>query len=72
MLGAVRPEELIDSCLIPALGKVGEGYEKGTLFLPQLLMSAEAAKASFEVIKRSLPEQKEPGKGQEDAVYANA
>ena len=37
--------------MIPALDRVGKGFEAGTLFLPQLLMSAEAAKAAFEVIK---------------------
>ena len=40
--------------MIPALDHVGKGFEKGTLFLPQLLMSAEAAKAAFEVIKEKM------------------
>ena len=43
--------EIINTELIPALDIVGKGFEKGTLFLPQLLMSAEAAKAAFEVMK---------------------
>jgi 5-methyltetrahydrofolate--homocysteine methyltransferase len=46
--------ELIDNELIPALDRVGQGFESGTVFLPQLLMSAEAAKAAFEVIKESM------------------
>ena len=46
--------EIINSDLIPALDVVGKGFEKGTVFLPQLLMSADAAKAAFEVIKASL------------------
>ncbi len=46
--------ELIDNELIPALDRVGQGFENGTVFLPQLLMSAEAAKAAFEVIKESM------------------
>ena len=46
-----EPMELIKGELIPALNEVGDGFEKGTVFLPQLLMSAEAAKASFEVLK---------------------
>lgn len=46
--------ELIDGYLIPALDIVGAGFEKKTVFLPQLLMSAEAAKAAFEVVKASL------------------
>ena len=40
--------------MIPALDRVGKGFEKGTVFLPQLLMSAEAAKAAFEVIKEQM------------------
>ena len=43
--------EVINSEMIPALDRVGKGFEAGTVFLPQLLMSAEAAKAAFEVIK---------------------
>ena len=48
------PMEIIKDELIPALNEVGDGFEKGTVFLPQLLMSAEAAKASFEVLKEQL------------------
>ncbi|MFQ8842317.1 MAG: B12-binding domain-containing protein [Clostridium fessum] len=40
--------------MIPALDKVGKGFEAGTVFLPQLLMSAEAAKSAFEVIKNQM------------------
>ena len=46
--------EIINNELIPALDRVGKGFEKGTIFLPQLLMSAEAAKAAFEVIKETI------------------
>ncbi len=45
---------LINEHLIPGLDIVGKGFEKKTMFLPQLLMAAEAAKASFEVIKARL------------------
>ncbi len=45
---------IVQDKIIPALNKVGEGFEKKTVFLPQLLMSAEAAKASFEVIKKKM------------------
>ena len=48
------PLEVINAELIPALDKVGKGFEKGTVFLPQLLMSAEAAKAAFEVVKAAM------------------
>lgn len=43
--------DVINKELVPALDIVGQGFEKGTVFLPQLLMSAEAAKAGFEAIK---------------------
>lgn len=46
-----EPLEIINTEMIPALDRVGKAFEAGTLFLPQLLMSAEAAKAAFEVIK---------------------
>lgn len=46
--------DLINQEIVPALDAVGERFEKKTLFLPQLLMSAEAAKAAFEVIKSHL------------------
>ena len=47
--------DIINGELVPALDEVGKGFEKGTLFLPQLLMSAEAAKAAFQVLKEYLP-----------------
>lgn len=46
--------EIIDQDLIPSLDQVGKGFEAGTIFLPQLLMSAEAAQTAFAVIKDSL------------------
>lgn len=46
-----QPLEIINGEMIPALDYVGNGFEKHTLFLPQLLMSAEAAKAAFNVIR---------------------
>ncbi len=55
--------ELINSELIPALDVVGKGFEKGTIFLPQLLMSAEAAKAAFEVIKETMQDEKRESRG---------
>lgn len=51
--------DVINFCMIPALDSVGKGFEQGNVFLPQLLMSAEAAKAAFEVIKETMK-----GKGQ--------
>ncbi len=49
-----KPLEVIDEVLIPALDQVGQGFEKKTVFLPQLLMSADAAKAGFDAIKEHL------------------
>ena len=51
LLKTVPPLTVIDEEIIPALDAVGKGFENKTLFLPQLLMSAEAAKAAFEEIK---------------------
>ncbi|MCC2253462.1 homocysteine S-methyltransferase family protein [Ruminococcus sp. CLA-AA-H200] len=48
------PLDIISSELIPALNEVGDGFEKGTVFLPQLLMSAEAAKSAFAVLKERM------------------
>lgn len=45
------PQAVVDKHLIPALERVGDKYDKGKIYLPQLLSSAEAAKASFEVVK---------------------
>ena len=53
-LETTDPLLLINEQMIPALDRVGQGFEKGTIFLPQLLMSAEAAKAAFEVVKESM------------------
>lgn len=53
-LKSKEPLAVIDEDLIPALDQVGQGFEKKTIFLPQLLMSAEAAKAGFEAIKEHL------------------
>ncbi|MBE7009541.1 MAG: homocysteine methyltransferase, partial [Ruminococcaceae bacterium] len=47
---------LVDGHLIPALDRVGEGYEAGKVFLPQLLSAAQAAQSVFEVIRASLAE----------------
>ncbi len=47
--------DVVQSDIIPALDVVGEGFEKKTVYLPQLLMAAEAAKAAFEEVKTILP-----------------
>ena len=46
--------DVVNDYLIPALDKVGRGFEKGTIFLPQMLQAAMAAQAGFDVIKERL------------------
>lgn len=46
-----KPMEVIDNILIPALDEVGKGFEEGRIYLPQLIMSAQAAQRAFEAIK---------------------
>ncbi|MDO4615358.1 MAG: homocysteine S-methyltransferase family protein [Lachnospiraceae bacterium] len=55
ILEIMDPLDVINSCMVPALDHVGKLFEKGTLFLPQLLMSAEAAQSAFEVIRGRMP-----------------
>ena len=54
LLAHAEPLALVQEEIIPALNTVGVGFENKTVYLPQLLMAAEAAKAAFEQIKRSL------------------
>ncbi len=51
MIAEAKPLDIVNLHIIPALDAVGKGFEEKRIFLPQLLMSAESAKASFEVIK---------------------
>lgn len=67
LLEVKEPLEIIDGELIPALDKVGKGFESGTVFLPQLLMSAEAAKGAFQVIKEALQQRGQVG-GKKDKI----
>lgn len=54
LLKTENPLDVINSEIVPALDEVGSGFEKGSIFLPQLLMSADAAKAAFKVINEKL------------------
>ena len=54
MLEATPPLEIVNNEIIPALNIMGKGFEDKKVYLPQLLMSAEAAKSAFEVIKESM------------------
>ena len=51
MLKTKEPLQIVNGEIIPALNEVGSGFENKTIYLPQLLMSAESAKSAFEVIK---------------------
>ena len=64
------PLEIINTYLIPALDTVGKGFEKGTVFLPQLLMSADAAKSSFAVLKEELEKNGGEEKEKEKVILA--
>ena len=55
MLKTVSPLEIIDTMIIPALNTVGKGFEEKKVYLPQLLMSAQAAKEAFDAIKAAIP-----------------
>ena len=63
LLKTTAPLDIVNEEIIPALNMVGEGYEKKTVYLPQLLMSAEAAKQAFESIKAALPSDASSAKG---------
>lgn len=64
LLKTVTGIDIINEYIMPALDFVGEGFEKNRIFLPQLIMSAESAKASFEVIKASMPTDEDTPKGE--------
>ncbi|MDU8564479.1 homocysteine methyltransferase [Faecalibacterium prausnitzii] len=59
LLAEKQPLEVVDKALIPALDIVGAKYEKGTLFLPQLLQAASAAQSAFEEIKTAIAQKGE-------------
>lgn len=62
LLQSIKPLEIIREEIIPALDTVGIGFENKTVYLPQLLMAAEASKAAFEQIKASMPSEKSTDK----------
>ena len=55
LLKSLSPLEIIDTMIIPALNTVGKGFEEKKVYLPQLLMSAQAAKEAFDAIKAAIP-----------------
>lgn len=56
LLEKETPLDVINGHIIPALDRVGERYEQGSLFLPQLIASAEAVKAAFGVVRTRMPQ----------------
>ena len=61
LLGKKNELQVVNEFLIPALDQVGDDFEKGRIFLPQLIQAAETVKVSFDVLKKSLKD-----KGSED------
>ena len=59
MLSSSAPLDIVKGHIIPALDTVGRGFENHTIYLPSLLMSAEAAKFAFEPISKALSNSKE-------------
>lgn len=62
--------DVINEYIIPALDVVGDGFEKNKVFLPQLLMSADSAKAAFDVIKEHLVLSGEDKKSENKIIIA--
>jgi 5-methyltetrahydrofolate--homocysteine methyltransferase len=63
LIGSRSAMDIVEGEIIPALNTVGEGFENKKIYLPQLLMSAEAARACVAVIKSAMPEEKTANKG---------
>ena len=63
LLETEEPMTVINEKIIPALDEVGKGFEKKTVYLPQLLMSAEAASRAFEAVKEKMGDKKGESKG---------
>ncbi len=64
LIKSTPPLQIVQEEIIPALNTVGTGFENKTVYLPQLLMSAEAAKAAFEVIKSNMSGDKSGNRGE--------
>ncbi len=62
--------DIINTMLIPALDKTGDEFEKGKIFLPQLILSAQAAQAAFDTIKKSMKSTQESSVSKGSIVIA--
>ncbi len=54
LLEDLEPMDIINNCLIPALDSAGDNFEKGKIFLPQLILTANSAQSCFEIIKQKI------------------
>ena len=70
LLATTDPMEIVNTILIPALDEVGNEFESGKLFLPQLIQSAGAAQAGFEEIRKKLSSQKEATVSKGKIIFA--
>lgn len=68
LVKTTEPLTLINTQLVPALDIVGKGFEAGTVFLPQLLMSAEAAKAAFEAVRSAMSRTSDASQTKKDKI----
>ena len=70
LLGEMEPMDIVNGELIPALDRVGKCFEKGEIFLPAMMQSAQAAQAGFDVIKKAMEAGGSPGESKGDVVIA--
>lgn len=70
LLNEMDSLKIIDDYFVPALDVVGERYEKGTIFLPQLMQSAEAVKNGFNVLKDFMDKKGEKTKSKGEVILA--
>lgn len=70
LVKSMKPLDIIHEHLIPALDVVGKGFEQGTVFLPQLLMSADAAKNAFAILKEHMASEGQEHEKKEKIVLA--
>jgi 5-methyltetrahydrofolate--homocysteine methyltransferase len=61
LMGQIQPMEIVNGYIIPALNEIGTAFEEKRAYLPQLLMSAEAAALAFDVVKKGLKQTESDG-----------
>ncbi|MBQ3321704.1 MAG: homocysteine S-methyltransferase family protein [Firmicutes bacterium] len=70
LLKTKDPLDIVNQDLIPALDRVGKGFERGEVFLPSMLQAAQAAQVGFDVIKKRMEESGVRGENAGDVVIA--